>query len=89
MGDGIRRFLDVVTSVFKKCNSFICIDKIENGLHYSIYKWLWKSLITFSNQNNVHLFITSHNIETLACLKSFLEEEQFAFMQEYAKVFSI
>jgi AAA15 family ATPase/GTPase len=89
MGDGIRRFLDIVTSVFEKPNSFICIDEIENGLHYSIYKWLWKNLITFSNQNNAQLFITSHNIETLVCLKSVLEEEQFASMQEYIRVFNV
>jgi AAA15 family ATPase/GTPase len=89
MGDGIRRFLDIVTSVFERRDSFICIDEIENGLHYSVYKWLWKNLITFSNQNNVQLFITSHNIETLACFKSVLEEEQFTSMQEYCKAFTV
>jgi hypothetical protein len=89
MGDGIRRFLDIVTSIFERRNSFICIDEIENGLHYSIYKWLWKSLITFSSQNNVQLFITSHNIETLACLKSVLEENEFENMRDFSKVFSV
>jgi AAA15 family ATPase/GTPase len=89
MGDGIRRFLNIVTAVSEKENSFVCIDEIENGLHYSAYKLLWKSLLSFSNLNNVQLFITTHNIETLACLKSVLEEEQFKPMQEYAKVFTV
>jgi AAA15 family ATPase/GTPase len=89
MGDGIRRFLDIVTSIFERHNSFICIDEIENGLHYSIYKWLWKSLIMFSNQNNVQLFITSHNIETLTCLESILEEEEFQDMRDFSKVFAV
>jgi AAA15 family ATPase/GTPase len=89
MGDGTCRFLDIVTSLFEKRNSFICIDEIENGLHYSAYKWLWKNLITFSNQNNVQLFITSHNIETLACLKSILEEDNFQDMRDFSKVFAV
>jgi AAA15 family ATPase/GTPase len=89
MGDGIRRFLSIVTAVYERDNSFVCIDEIENGLHYSAYKLLWNSLLSFSSQNNVQLFITTHNIETLACLKSVLEERQFESMQEYSKVFTI
>jgi AAA15 family ATPase/GTPase len=89
MGDGIRRFLNIATAVFEEKNSLVCIDEIENGLHYSAYKLLWKSLLSFSNQNDTQLFITTHNIETLACLKSVLEEPPFETMQEYAKVFTV
>jgi AAA15 family ATPase/GTPase len=89
MGDGIRRFLNIIIAVYKKKGSFVCIDEIENGLHYSAYKLLWKSLLSFSHLNDVQLFITSHNIETLACLTSVLEDEEFASMREYAKVFTV
>lgn len=89
MGDGVRRFLNIVTAVSERQNAFICIDEIENGLHYSAYKWLWKSLLTFTEQNDIQLFISTHNIETLECLKSVLEEDKFKTMQDYAKVFSI
>jgi AAA15 family ATPase/GTPase len=89
MGDGVRRFLGIVTAVSEKQNAFVCIDEIENGLHYSAYKWLWKSLLSFSEQNDIQLFITTHNIETLECLKSVLEEEKYKSMQEYAKVFAV
>ncbi|MDR1098024.1 MAG: AAA family ATPase, partial [Tannerella sp.] len=77
LGDGIRRFLNIVTAVSEKQNAFILIDEIENGLHYSAYKLLWKSLLVFSRQNDVQLFITTHNIETLSCLKAVLEECEF------------
>jgi AAA15 family ATPase/GTPase len=89
MGDGIRRFLNIVTAVSEKQNAFILIDEIENGLHYSAYKWLWKSLLSFSAQNNVQLFITTHNIETLASLKFVLEETQFENIRDYCKVFNV
>ena len=89
MGDGIRRFLNIVTAVSEKQNAFILIDEIENGLHYSAYQWLWKSLLSFSTQNNVQLFITTHNIETLASLKSVLDETQFENLRDFSKVFAI
>jgi hypothetical protein len=34
------------------------------------------------------LFIAARNIETLACLKSVLEEKEFEPMQEHAKMFA-
>lgn len=89
MGDGVRRYLNIITSVLEKKDAFICIDEIENGLHYSAYKLLWKSLLSFSEQNNVQLFITTHNIETLGSLKSVLEEKEFENMQDFAKVFTV
>jgi AAA15 family ATPase/GTPase len=89
MGDGIRRFLSIITAVAGRKDAFICIDEIENGLHYSAYKLLWKSILSFSDLYDAQLFITTHNIETLICLKSVLEEEQFVSMQEYCKVFTV
>ena len=89
MGDGIRRFLNIVTAVSEKHNVFVLIDEIENGLHYSAYETLWKNLIFYSLQNNVQLFITTHNIETLESLRVVLEESQHKEMCNYSKVFSI
>ena len=89
MGDGIRRFLNIVTAVSEKHNAFVLIDEIENGLHYSAYELLWKGLISYSQQNNVQLFITTHNIETLKSLRVVLEENQYKEMRNYSKVFSI
>ncbi|MDR0511033.1 MAG: ATP-binding protein [Rikenellaceae bacterium] len=89
MGDGLRRFLNIVTAVYERQNSFLLIDEIENGLHHTAYKQLWKSLLYFVERNDVQLFITTHNIETLGSLKSTLEEENFKLMRELCKVFAI
>ncbi|MCL2282360.1 MAG: AAA family ATPase [Fibromonadales bacterium] len=89
MGDGIRRFLNIVTAVSQKHDAFILIDEIENGLHYSAYETLWENLISYSQQNNVQLFITTHNIETLGRLRAILEDNQHKEMRNYSKVFSI
>ena len=89
MGDGIRRFLNIATAVAEKQDAVVCIDEIENGLHYSAYKLLWESLIAFSKQNNVQLFISTHNIETLTCLKNLLEKEEHRNMRELTQVYAV
>jgi AAA15 family ATPase/GTPase len=89
MGDGIRRFLHILTAAANKKDAFICIDEIENGLHYSAYTLLWKSLLSFAEARNVQLFITTHSTETIAALTSVLEEAPYEPMQEYARVFTV
>jgi len=89
MGDGIRRFLIIATSVAERQDSVVCIDEIENGLHYSAYKLLWESLISLSQRHNVQLFISTHNIETLTCLKNLLEKEEHKAMRELTQVFTV
>ncbi|MDR3243828.1 MAG: AAA family ATPase [Elusimicrobiota bacterium] len=89
MGDGIRRFLNIITTVLKRQSSFVCIDEIENGLHYSSYKLLWKGLIEFSNKYDIQLFITTHSIETITCLKSLLEEENYEKTRGFVKIFTV
>ena len=39
-GDGIRRFLNIVSTIANLESKIVLIDQIENGLHYSAYKLL-------------------------------------------------
>ena len=68
--------------------AFVCIDEIENGLHYSAHKNLWKELLSAVLQSDIQLFITTHNIEVLSSLKTVLEED-FTSMQNDVMVFDI
>jgi AAA15 family ATPase/GTPase len=88
MGEGIRRFLSIVTAASGKQMSFACIDEIENGLHYSAHKNLWKELLSVVSQSDIQLFITTHNIEVLSSLKTVLEKD-FTAMQNDVSVFDI
>lgn len=88
-GDGVRKYLNIITTIVDKENSIVLIDEIENGLHYSAHKSLWKSVLSMSDEFNVQLFITSHSIETLKCLKELLEEEEFVKSQDKLSVFKL
>lgn len=89
MGDGIRRFLSLITTIFQTSGGIVLIDEIENGLHYSAHKKLWKSIIVACQEFNVQLFVTTHNIETLKYLKEVAKSDDNKMFQNEIKLFSI
>ncbi len=88
-GDGVRRFLNIITTVAERNESIILIDEIENGLHYSAHKLLWKNLLSICKEMNIQLFISTHSLETIQHFKETLELDEFTEMREKSKIFSI
>lgn len=88
-GDGVRKFLNIITTIAEKTNSIVLIDEIENGLHYTAHKSLWESILHLSEDFNVQLFITSHNLETLQCLKELLDQPEQQHHQEKIGIFTL
>jgi len=88
-GDGVRKYLNIITTIAEKKNSIVLIDEIENGLHYSAHKSLWESIISISKEFSVQLFITSHSIETLKSLEELLEESSYQNSQDKLSVFTV
>ena len=82
MGDGIRKLLAIITAMYDVQNGILLIDEIENGLHYSALKSLWKSIIAAAKRFNVQIFATTHNIETLQYLKDVVKDDLPNFEKE-------
>lgn len=74
MGDGLRRYLNIVASAANPLIDILLIDEIDNGLHYSIYKKLWQALFALAEATNKQIFVTTHSKETLGHLNKMLEE---------------
>lgn len=74
MGDGLRRYLNIVAASANPMNNIILIDEIENGLHYSAHKKLWEAIFALATQTNKQVFVTTHSKETLLHLNEMLEE---------------
>ena len=81
MGDGMRRFLNIVAAAANPTNNIILIDEIDNGLHYSAYKKLWEAIFSLATTTNKQVFVTTHSKETLSYLNVMLEEH-VEFQQE-------
>lgn len=74
MGDGTRKFFNLIVSLYRCRNGILLIDEIDNGLHFSVMKNLWKLILSLSKKYNVQIFATTHNIDLLKGLDDFLNE---------------
>lgn len=74
MGDGLRRYLNIVAAAANPRTNIILIDEIDNGLHYSAYKKLWEAIFALATSTNKQVFITTHSKETLYKLNKMLAE---------------
>ncbi|GAA7482173.1 ATP/GTP-binding protein [Helicobacter pylori] len=79
-GDGLIKYLHIV-SVFMANNAkTIYIDEVENGLHFSRMGLLLKNIIDFINNNkngNLQVFMTTHNQEFIEILDQVIREKDF------------
>jgi len=88
-GDGLKSFISIICSLYACSNSYIFIDEIDNGIHYTQLDRLWNIILTISKQQNVQVFATTHSKE---CIASFnrvqlkeLEENKDTYYFEMAK----
>lgn len=76
MGEGFKKFLLVVGSLILEKHSYICIDEIENGLHFEAMKKLIESIVKLSNKAKIQLFISTHSYEFLEILNNIALESK-------------
>ncbi|TFF37145.1 AAA family ATPase [Mucilaginibacter psychrotolerans] len=70
MGDGINRILTIVLSLVNCENGYLLIDEVENGLHYSVQRLLWKVIFDVADKLEVQVFATTHSND---CIRAFGE----------------
>ncbi len=78
MGDGMRKLISIILSVYSCKDGVLMIDEVDNGFHYTTMPLLWKALLTAAKANNTQVFVTSHNIDSLRGLSKVLEEDDNA-----------
>jgi len=78
MGEGLRRVLSIVVAIASASGGVVLIDEVENGLHYSVMKTVWKSIALAARQGNVQVFATTHSWECIrAAHHSFQESAPY------------
>ncbi len=85
-GQGIKSFIEIVSSILFASKNIIFIDEIENGIHYTNLDKLWEIILTISKEQNVQVFATTHSkecIESYARVAKKLEETDIKFLSLY------
>ncbi|WQS33288.1 ATP/GTP-binding protein [Helicobacter pylori] len=79
-GDGLKKYLHIVSAFMADNAKTIYIDEVENGLHFSRMKLLLRCVIDFINNNkdgNLQVFMTTHNQEFIEILDQVIREKDF------------
>lgn len=69
MGDGARKILSILTSIYECKNGIVLIDELSNGFHYSVMKGVWRAIISVAKKNNVQIFATTHDLDSIKGLR--------------------
>ncbi|MGL2863500.1 AAA family ATPase [Helicobacter pylori] len=80
-GDGLKKYLHIVSAFMADNAKTIYIDEVENGLHFSRMRLLLKNIIDFINDNKdgiLQVFMTTHNQEFIEILDQVIREKDFA-----------
>ena len=62
-GDGLQRCFYIIGSIFLYKNGILCIDGVDTGFHFTTQQAFCKLITKYAKDNNVQLFISTHNIE--------------------------
>jgi AAA15 family ATPase/GTPase len=71
-GDGVQRIFYVAIMMASAENGVICIDEIENAIHYKLLVKFTKFIQTLAEKLNIQVFATTHSNE---CIKAFFEND--------------
>lgn len=69
MGDGMRSFLNAITTIHSCKNSIVLFDEIDEGLHWETQKIMWKAIMMACKVSNVQIFATTHSYDMIRSLK--------------------
>ena len=84
-GDGALKLFRLLAEIVLNKGSRLMIDEIDTGIHYSRFREFWKVILRTAKENDVQLFMTTHNEECIRYFKEVLEEQSFIKYQPLAK----
>ncbi len=80
-GDGLMKYLHIMSAFIANNATTIYIDEVENGLHFSCMRLLLEKIINFIKKNkdrNLQVFMTTHSQEFVEILDQVIREKDFA-----------
>ncbi|MCZ8096783.1 MAG: AAA family ATPase, partial [Burkholderiales bacterium] len=64
-GEAINRLIEIIITLLLNPKKIIFVDEIENGLHYTAYRDLWKTLFRLAIELDSQIFATTHSLEMI------------------------
>ncbi|MFK5976364.1 MAG: AAA family ATPase [Sulfurovum sp.] len=77
LGEGTNRFIEILCSLLANTNGTVLIDEIENGIHHTKLYDIWKAIIEIVDKENIQLFVTTHDEESIEALNRASEDMKY------------
>lgn len=77
MGEGIQRLMTILVAMAHTAGAIVQIDEIDDGLHYTTLRILWKAVLQAAREYDVQVFATTHSAEALRHLTWVLDDEEY------------
>ncbi len=77
LGEGTNRYIEILATLLSNSKGSVFIDEIENGIHYSKLKEIFKVIIEIVQKEDIQLFITTHDSESIEAFGEVCEEVGF------------
>lgn len=68
MGAGMIRILWIALGMVNAANGVLLVDEIDNGIHFSKQREMWKVIFAFAQKLNIQVFATTHSWD---CINAF------------------
>ena len=79
LSDGINKLMGILLGIASSRKGLVLIEQLEDGLYFDRMPSVWKLLHRFAVDNEVQLFITSHNIEYLRAMREVMHGNEADF----------
>ena len=80
MGEGMVRLANIAIRVGNAAGGIVLLDEIENGLHHTVLREVWKAIAEAARQFNTQVFATTHSRECIAAAhQAFVESGTYDF----------
>lgn len=77
MGDGVNRVCHFLLTMMADEPSYFFIDEIENGIHHSVQKGIWKAIGQAARELDIQVFAITHSLEMIrAAYEAFAEDNK-------------
>lgn len=86
-GDGARRMINIISTIVCEDFNIVFIDEVDNGMHYSAHKLMWKTILKFAQIHDIQLFVTTHNLDCLMGLENAMQKDEE--LRKLANVYNV
>lgn len=75
-GEALKKMVTLILRLVNNHGSVLLIDEIENGIHYTNQRELWRMIFRLADEFQIQIFATTHSLEMLKAFQDIRNEEQ-------------